>query len=69
MASLGSLDAVESPWFSSIFFNDFLIVPENLGVVFADTVVNFVGICFSFSDDFLAIDITEVDGPFVTSFP
>ena len=67
--SFSFLDAAESPFFSSIFVDNFSIVPENLGVVWADTIVDFVGICCILSDNFLAIAMSVVDDPSVTSIP
>ena len=43
--SFSFLDAVESPWVSSVLLNNFTVVPDDLGIVST----NFVVFCYSFS--------------------
>jgi len=63
--SFSFLDAVESPWVSSVLLNNFTVVPDDLGIVST----NFVVFCYSFSlgfyANFLTVTRSEVNNPLV----
>jgi len=63
--SFSFLDAVESPWVSSVLLNNFTVVPDDLGIVST----NFVVFCYSFSlgfyTNFLTVTRSEVNNPLV----